>query len=384
MKSVVPPAAVAREAARGLKLRASLPPSKRCCTTVGLRRASQLKNRQPVSLRTLKRMKAYFDRHRADKKGRGWGVDSKGYQAWLLWGGDAGYAWAKQMLKRYERNAFQARPAEFAGPVTRGVAEYPGFHTASDKDTTYAYAQVKAVPESWDYDPGDDLRDFTLNDYLVVVSLDMSGLRAEVDYDAVTTVRPILCDIARQLVGEHEEPIDVLMSYVEEGQDWGREIPKQAIEWLFEYGSSVTLDPGPSLFAYAEEQSDPNAFLEALASGTLPDEALAEITGQFRYTDNVSSDRIVEVWYVQPWWPNILDFERNESDGELADELETLNWSVVDMDNVFNHTLNEKEHSVWKRKAAPGMRIEYHGTGYRNLVKAAPDIDWPIPPHPYA
>lgn len=96
-----PPAVVAREAARGLKLRASLPPSKRCCTPVGIRRAVQLKNRQPVSLKTIKRMKAYFDRHRVDKKGKGWGVDSKGWQAWLLWGGDAGRDWANDVLDFY-------------------------------------------------------------------------------------------------------------------------------------------------------------------------------------------------------------------------------------------------------------------------------------------
>jgi hypothetical protein len=71
---------------------------------VGIRRAVQLKNRQPVSQKTLKRMKAYFDRHRIDKRAKGWGVDSKGYQAWLLWGGDAGYKWAKAQLAKYEPN----------------------------------------------------------------------------------------------------------------------------------------------------------------------------------------------------------------------------------------------------------------------------------------
>ena len=45
-------------------------------------------------------MKAYFDRHEIDKQGEGWGVDSKGYQAWLLWGGDPGRAWAKRIIKQ--------------------------------------------------------------------------------------------------------------------------------------------------------------------------------------------------------------------------------------------------------------------------------------------
>lgn len=104
MKSMtfVPPAKVAREAKRGLELRRSMPRSRRCCTDVGIRRAVQLKNRQPVSLETLQRMRSYFARHERDKKGQGWGVDSKGWQAWLLWGGDAGREWAEECIEYAE------------------------------------------------------------------------------------------------------------------------------------------------------------------------------------------------------------------------------------------------------------------------------------------
>lgn len=99
-KSATPPAAVAAAARRGLELRAKQPPSKRGGTPVGIRRAAQLSNREPVSLATLKRMVSFFARHEVDKKGEGWGVDSKGYQAWLLWGGNVGRAWAKRMVAR--------------------------------------------------------------------------------------------------------------------------------------------------------------------------------------------------------------------------------------------------------------------------------------------
>lgn len=37
------------------------------------------------------------------KQGEGWGVDSKGYQAWLLWGGDPGRAWADRIWKREKK-----------------------------------------------------------------------------------------------------------------------------------------------------------------------------------------------------------------------------------------------------------------------------------------
>ena len=97
-----PPVEVARAARRGLELRAEQPPSNRAGTPVGLARASQLANRRPVSLETLRRMRSYFARHAVDKEGEGWGRDSKGYQAWLMWGGDPGRAWANRILRDVE------------------------------------------------------------------------------------------------------------------------------------------------------------------------------------------------------------------------------------------------------------------------------------------
>ena len=93
-----PPAAVAAAAARALDLRASLPPSRRGMTPVGIARARDLSSRRPVSLDTIRRMASYFARHAVDKSGEGWGVDSKGFQAWLGWGGDPGKAWADRLL----------------------------------------------------------------------------------------------------------------------------------------------------------------------------------------------------------------------------------------------------------------------------------------------
>ena len=98
-RTFIPPPAVAAEARKALDLRAKQPPSNRCCTPVGIARAKQLANRQPVSETTLRRMKAFFDRHAVDAKGKGWGVDSKGWQAWLAWGGTSGRKWCENILR---------------------------------------------------------------------------------------------------------------------------------------------------------------------------------------------------------------------------------------------------------------------------------------------
>lgn len=72
-------------------------------TSVGRKRASDLANGHPVSLDTLKRMKAYFDRHGVDKNTPHWNEPSPGKVAWYAWGGDAGYSWAKKMVARAEK-----------------------------------------------------------------------------------------------------------------------------------------------------------------------------------------------------------------------------------------------------------------------------------------
>lgn len=89
------PAAVRENARRGLELRQK---HGRGGTAVGWARARDLANGR-VSLDTVKRMVSYFDRHEIDKQGEGWGEDSAGYIAWLLWGGDAGWSWARQVVR---------------------------------------------------------------------------------------------------------------------------------------------------------------------------------------------------------------------------------------------------------------------------------------------
>jgi hypothetical protein len=50
-------------------------------------------------------MRGYFARHASDRSAAGWGSRSNpsaGWIAWLLWGGDAGRAWAERIVRAYE------------------------------------------------------------------------------------------------------------------------------------------------------------------------------------------------------------------------------------------------------------------------------------------
>jgi len=102
-----PPATVARAGRRALDVRAEKPKSQRGMTPVGLRRASQLAGREPVSVRTLRRMLGYLSRHLVDKRGKTWDEKGKGWQAWHGWGGDAGARWAASTLRRNDKEWFE-------------------------------------------------------------------------------------------------------------------------------------------------------------------------------------------------------------------------------------------------------------------------------------
>jgi lambda family phage portal protein len=93
----------AREAAkRALDVRETKPPSQRGMTPVGIARARDLMNGVKLSPDTVRRMKAFFDRHEVDKKGATFGEQGKGWQAWNGWGGDAGFSWAKKVAGQME------------------------------------------------------------------------------------------------------------------------------------------------------------------------------------------------------------------------------------------------------------------------------------------
>jgi hypothetical protein len=89
-----PTESMANNARRGLELRRKFG---RGGTAVGVARARDLMNRSKLSPSTVLRMYSFFSRHEVDKQGKDWNNSerpSNGKIAWLLWGGDSGYAWA--------------------------------------------------------------------------------------------------------------------------------------------------------------------------------------------------------------------------------------------------------------------------------------------------
>ena len=117
------------EAKRGLEWRKEFG---RGGTEVGVARARDISNRKELSFDTVKRMYSYFSRHEVDKKAEGFSPGEKGYPsagriAWALWGGNAGFSWARKISNQINDDRSQEvinmDNEEIEGVVVEAVAE---------------------------------------------------------------------------------------------------------------------------------------------------------------------------------------------------------------------------------------------------------------------
>jgi len=104
-----PPQGVRDAGRRALEVRADKPPSERGMTDVGVARARDLANGRELSPDTVRRMLSFLIRHEVDKQGSTWDDQGKGWQAWHGWGGDAGLAWSRKLVKQMDTADKQAQ-----------------------------------------------------------------------------------------------------------------------------------------------------------------------------------------------------------------------------------------------------------------------------------
>lgn len=128
----VPPQGVRDACRRGLKL---VPEYGGDGLTEGAKsRARAMAAGSSVSDENLKRMKAFFARHTYEKTAS---PPSPGYVAWLLWGGDAGKAWANAQVEQMHKAGNKPLGAAFSH--ARRVAKKKG--KAGDQKAERAIAQ---------------------------------------------------------------------------------------------------------------------------------------------------------------------------------------------------------------------------------------------------
>ena len=104
------PKAAQAEAKKALEWRKEY---KRGGTPVGVNTARTLAKGGQIGIEKVRHIAKYFPRHEVDKKAKGYepgepGFPSRGRIAWALWGGDAAWRWAQQIVERENKKALKA------------------------------------------------------------------------------------------------------------------------------------------------------------------------------------------------------------------------------------------------------------------------------------
>jgi len=154
-----PPQGARDAAKRALEVRGTKPPSQRGMTPVGIARARDLQNGVKLSPDTVKRMKAFFDRHEVDKKGSTFGEQGKGWQAWNGWGGDAGYSWAKKVVGQMESRDKKELAEPASCPIaTQDVKTNLANRQTAVDDANYGPANLNEPNEDYWKDKADEFQ----------------------------------------------------------------------------------------------------------------------------------------------------------------------------------------------------------------------------------
>jgi len=156
------PQAVRNAAKRGLELRRKYgrggldaQQANREGVGSGVQRASDLMSGK-VSYRTVKRMAAFFSRHRKNKDSRtDNGEPGAGMIAWAIWGGDAGDRWSRSVIERVENIkkgtllhllVFGAVPADATDSTSEEATDSTPDNTV--KSLTFSQLLSMSLPDS--------------------------------------------------------------------------------------------------------------------------------------------------------------------------------------------------------------------------------------------
>ena len=253
-----PPSGVRREAEYGLKLRREYG---RGGTAVGIARARDLSNGVEVSPSTVRRMKAFFDRHQSDESAPGFNRGDKEYPsngliANKLWGGPSGYSWAKKVVEQMnaadEKRSLRPKGSSLGvvpkvivvyGPTGSGKSTYVNDHRG-DNDVTFDFDSImQSLSGKPSHQKNDNLISYCTDIRRLILDKSLRQSKVDTTWVVVTSpdddFRNSLRDIPVQYV-EMETPKDECLKRVSEDplrQDV-LEDTKKVIERYFENRSS--------------------------------------------------------------------------------------------------------------------------------------------------
>jgi hypothetical protein len=248
----------------------------------------------------------------------------------------------------------------------------------------------------WDNDP---------DDYPVILTFDMSGMRAFADIDSRRAAEMFYehCKLNQYHVGREDVEADQILDALafdteeEDGEEW----PQPGDEalnsmWKLSGSPSVRINALRAAVGFIGSSGLKLEHLYDIGSRVAKNERvelddsdekmLIEAFGQCRYLTDVPDERLLKVEYMAPFFAQVIDPDGEED--ETIEETAEAGYAFVESDRTdldeSRVTAWEKpvselplfgDRAHWKVFGGPGTfqpRLEYHGTSLKNLLTAAP------------
>lgn len=296
---------------------------------------------------------------------------------------------------RKKAMAFEAIPPE-SNP-TFGTETHPGFHTTGSFDIAASYAISKVYAN---HTHEDENEVWYVDDYPVVIEIDMEGLTKELDYDAINFVQDHLTtaldEFGREFDVEEMDDDELERELESFAEGLEREIRIDSpLDAIGEYSFSHFETP---LYPLLSLPNTTEVVRNYFITGEIPAEALMQVTDQYRYTTDVDERRLKKVSYVAPVAGEMATWGDDETSNEER-EKEYPGFNILWEDDVYSGTVNFENKVIWEGDLGevlyPGQisfpfaedvepEIEYHGTTYNRLLSAVPQLAsvLPRPPTP--
>lgn len=237
--------------------------------------------------------------------------------------------------------------------------DYHGVHTTGSQEIAGVYAMGAVTQIDNKYDHPDA--------YPVIIMLDVSGLTALPDVDALAESAFLLKDktIRRQYEGtDLQEAIDSEEYNCEIGV--GDDVNTAVMESMI-CGRGVT-----------RAFDDDEAWGRWVKTGKYTDEEATQLVDQRRFMNDFGFDRVLRIYAMKQWWPVILEDPWDEEQEEEFERIQSLGYRPVTQEDLMNQQVLDLQviYDSGRHGAA-----QYHGTSSWHAQQAFPEIQ--LPPNPF-
>lgn len=244
------------------------------------------------------------------------------------------------------------------------ASDYEGVHTTDSLALAATYA-IGAADAARKDGHGDA--------YPVVLELDVAGLTALPDIDAVVEATALLND---RSIRKQYQGMSLLEANDSEESDESFEEGDNVIAIVIGQQQHGRI---PSAFGALPDDDADAAFEHWVQTGEYPEEVAIALVNQKRYLVDIGFDRLVRVLAVKRWWPEALGYGDDDEVQEEAERLEAQGYAVVTSDE---YEIDTTTIPVYEGPTRRNAVTDYHGTSSWHATAAFPELSLPPDPFP--